>query len=84
MSTTVACSKLSLIKHFLSLPFFVFLGRDIKQGFSSLSNPQSTTLTVKSFMVLAANLITQLVCVSGVNSLTSVREIILYSVLWDT
>jgi len=57
--------------HFLSLPFFAFLGRDIKQGLSSLSSPQSTTSTVTSFMILAANLITQLVCVSGVNSLTS-------------
>lgn len=74
----------SLSKHFLSLPFFVFLGRDIKQGFSSLSSPQLATSTVTSFMVLAANLITQLVCVSGVNSLTSVRETILYSILWDT
>ena len=76
----------SLSKHFLSLPFFAFLGRDIKQGLSSLSSPQSTTSTVTSFMILAANLITQLVCVSGVNRLTSVREIILYfySILWDT
>jgi len=57
--------------HFLSLPFFAFLGRDIKQGFSSLSSPQSTTSTVTSFIILAANLITQLACVSGVNSLTS-------------
>ena len=74
----------SLSKHFLSLPFFAFLGRDIKQGFSSLSSAQSTTSTVTSFMILAANLITQLVCVSGVNSLTSVSETILYSILWDT
>jgi solute carrier family 35 (UDP-xylose/UDP-N-acetylglucosamine transporter), member B4 len=76
----------SLSKHFLSLPFFAFLARDIKQGFSSLSSPQSTTTTstVTSFMILAANLITQLACVSGVNSLTSVRETILYSILWET
>jgi UDP-xylose/UDP-N-acetylglucosamine transporter B4 len=73
-----------LSKHFLSLPFFAFLGRDIKQGFSSLSSPQSTTSTVTSFMILAANLITQLVCVSGVNSLASVSETSLYSILWDT
>ena len=75
----------SLSKHFLSLPFFAFLGRDIKQGFSSLSRPQSTTSTATSIIILAGNLITQLVCVSGVNRLTSVREtIFLYFILWDT
>lgn len=73
----------TLSKHFLSLPFFAFLGRDIKQGFSSLSSPQSSTSTATSFMILAANLITQLACVSGVNSLTSVRDH-LYSILWET
>ena len=75
----------SLSKHFLSLPFFAFLGRDIKQGLSSLSSPQSTTSTVTSFMILAGNLITQLVCVSGVNRLTSVREtIFVFYFTWDT
>jgi UAA transporter family len=70
-------SKLSLqSQHLLSLPFFVFLGKDIKQGLSSLSSPQSTTSTVTSFMILAGNLITQLVCVFGVNHLTSVRKTI--------
>ena len=73
-----------LSKHFLSLPFFIFLGKDIKQGLSSLSSPQSSTSTATSFMILAANLITQLACVSGVNSLTSVRGTILYSILWKT
>jgi len=57
--------------HFLSLPFFAFLGRDIKQGLSSMSNPQSTTSTVTSFIILFGNLITQLMCVSGVNRLSS-------------
>jgi len=57
--------------HLLSLPFFAFLGRDIKQGLSSLSSPQSATSTATSFMILGGNLITQLVCVSGVNRLTS-------------
>ena len=66
----------SLSKHLLSLPFFVFLGRDIKQGLSSLSSPLSTTSTMTSFMILGGNLITQLMCVSGVSRLTSVRETI--------
>ncbi|KAF8798848.1 hypothetical protein BYT27DRAFT_6880417 [Phlegmacium glaucopus] len=70
--------------HFLSLPFFALLGRDIKQGLSSLSNPQSTTSTLTSFIILVGNLITQLMCVSGVNRLSSVREtIILYFILWN-
>ena len=62
------------MKHLLSLPFFVFLAKDIEQGLNSLSNPQSTTSTVTSFMIFAGNLVTQLTCVSGVNRLTSVRE----------
>lgn len=70
-------------KHFLSLPFFALLGRDIKQGLSSLSNPQSATSTLTSFMILVGNLITQLMCVSGVTCLSSVREIILYVILWN-
>ena len=75
----------SFSKHLLSLPFFAFLGRDIKQGLSSLSSPQSATSTVTSFVILAGNLITQLVCVSGVNRLTSVRGAnFLYLILWGT
>ena len=70
-----------LLKHFLSLPFFAFLGRDIKQGLSSMSNSQSTTSTVTSLIILFGNLITQLMCVSGVNRLSSVRETILYFIL---
>ncbi|KAF8967095.1 UAA transporter [Flammula alnicola] len=57
--------------HFLSLPIFIFLGGDIKQGLTSLSNPLSTSATVKSFAILLGNLVTQLMCVSGVNRLSS-------------
>ncbi|PPR00458.1 hypothetical protein CVT24_004519 [Panaeolus cyanescens] len=57
--------------HFLSLPFFLFLGRDVKQGIFSLVHPGSTASTFRSFAVLAINLFTQLVCVSGVNRLSS-------------
>ncbi|KAF8909021.1 UAA transporter, partial [Gymnopilus junonius] len=53
--------------HLLSLPIFLFLGKDVKQGISSLS----TTSSAKSFAILAVNLVTQLICVSGVNRLTS-------------
>ncbi|KDR82637.1 hypothetical protein GALMADRAFT_238079 [Galerina marginata CBS 339.88] len=57
--------------HLLSLPIFLFLGRDIKQGIVSLSNPASTSSTALAFMILIGNLVTQLICVSGVNQLAS-------------
>ncbi|PPQ99192.1 hypothetical protein CVT26_014115 [Gymnopilus dilepis] len=53
--------------HVLSLPIFIFLGKDVKQGILSLSTKSST----ESFAILAVNLVTQLICVSGVNRLTS-------------
>lgn len=61
-------------QHVLSLPIFIFLGRDIKQGMTSLYDPSSTTSAIQSFTILASNLITQLFCVSGVNRLTSVSH----------
>ncbi|CCM02549.1 uncharacterized protein FIBRA_04652 [Fibroporia radiculosa] len=68
--------------HLLSLPIFVFLIPDIRHGFQSLSShtapvvptPISVTsllTTYAPYFVLAANLITQLMCVSAVNQLTS-------------
>jgi len=57
--------------HFLSLPVFLFLGGDIKQGITSLVDPASTSSTLKSFTILLGNLVTQLMCVSGVNRLSS-------------
>ncbi|OCH91010.1 UAA transporter [Obba rivulosa] len=57
--------------HFLSLPIFVFLVPDIKAGFRSLSSQPPATAALVPYLVLAANLITQLICVSGVNQLTS-------------
>jgi len=55
--------------HLLSLPIFVFLTPDIKQGFKSLS---TTSLPFSSpYIIMAGNLITQLICVSGVNKLSS-------------
>ncbi|CAA7261440.1 unnamed protein product [Cyclocybe aegerita] len=56
--------------HFLSLPVFLFLGKDIKQGLTGLAN-MSTTSPTKSFAILLGNLFTQLICVSGVNRLSS-------------
>ncbi|KZP21031.1 UAA transporter [Athelia psychrophila] len=54
--------------HFLSLPIFLFLVSDIKSGFSALAVPSSRFVP---YLVLAGNLLTQLICVSGVNSLSS-------------
>lgn len=64
------------IKHFLSLPAFIFLGADVKQGIASLSSPTSSTPTLTSYLILLVNLFTQLFCVSGVNRLSSVRDFI--------
>jgi len=55
--------------HFLSLPIFLFLVPDIKQGLGSLSTPSSSFSS--PYIILAGNLITQLICVSGVNRLSS-------------
>ncbi|KAG6909264.1 hypothetical protein DXG01_001326 [Tephrocybe rancida] len=57
--------------HFLSLPAFLFLIPDIKQGYNSLSQGPSTSSSLLSFMILGGNLISQLICVSGVNRLSS-------------
>jgi len=56
--------------HFLSLPIFVFLYKDVKEGITSLSlsNPGSFATP---FIILAGNLVSQLVCVSGVNRLNT-------------
>lgn len=62
------------IKHFLSLPAFIFLGADVKQGIASLSSPTSSTPALTSYLILLVNLFTQLFCVSGVNRLSSVRH----------
>ncbi|KAG7085855.1 hypothetical protein E1B28_003390 [Marasmius oreades] len=55
--------------HFLSLPIFLFLIPDVKQGLASLSGDEKSTFV--AWLMLGGNLITQLVCVSGVNRLTS-------------
>ncbi|KAF8918829.1 UAA transporter [Mucidula mucida] len=56
--------------HLLSLPVFLFLAQDVKQGLSSLSRNNETSPTI-AWLILAGNLVTQLICVSGVNRLTS-------------
>ncbi|GBE86515.1 UDP-N-acetylglucosamine transporter YEA4 [Sparassis crispa] len=63
--------------HSLSLPIFLFLIPDVKYGYQTLSTapasltPASILASATPYLVLMANLFTQLVCVSGVNQLTS-------------
>ncbi|KAJ3930474.1 MAG: UAA transporter [Lentinula lateritia] len=63
--------------HLLSLPAFLFLARDVKQGLASLNRPGSSVSgpvpgsVFVSWLILAGNLVSQLICVSGVNKLTS-------------
>ncbi|PCH44405.1 UAA-domain-containing protein [Wolfiporia cocos MD-104 SS10] len=71
--------------HLLSLPVFVFLIPDVKHGFQSLSSQSALSkaaapsisgvppwlASLAPYLMLAANLVTQLICVSAVNQLTS-------------
>ncbi|KAF8635920.1 hypothetical protein AX15_000097 [Amanita polypyramis BW_CC] len=57
--------------HFLSLPIFAFLFKDVKQGLHSLYVAKRGVPSVVPFIILLGNLVTQLICVSGVNRLSS-------------
>ncbi|KAK0188244.1 UAA transporter [Armillaria mellea] len=57
--------------HCLSLPIFLFLVQDVKQGLASLSGSTEASAAGMAWLILAGNLVTQLICVSGVNRLTS-------------
>ncbi|KAG9217699.1 hypothetical protein CCMSSC00406_0003612 [Pleurotus cornucopiae] len=60
--------------HFLSLPIFLFLASDVKRGFRGLSSPRTGTdavLSASPYIILAVNLVSQLICVSAVNRLSS-------------
>ncbi|KAK0244425.1 UAA transporter [Armillaria nabsnona] len=57
--------------HCLSLPVFLFLIQDVRQGLASLSEPTEASAAGMAWLILAGNLVTQLICVSGVNRLTS-------------
>jgi len=59
--------------HFLSLPIFLFLVKDIKQGLGSLTTKSNlgTTPNPHAILILCANLVSQLICVSAVNRLSS-------------
>ena len=59
-------------QHFLSLPIFVFLFDDIKLGIYKLSSANTDTPSAIPFIILLCNIVTQLICVSGVNKLNAV------------
>ncbi|KAK0201612.1 UAA transporter [Desarmillaria ectypa] len=57
--------------HCLSLPVFLFLVQDVRQGLTSLSESTEASAAGMPWLILAGNLVTQLICVLGVNRLTS-------------
>src|ERR1700761_1643616 len=57
----------------LSLPLFAFMPGHVRQGFVGLSTRRRTT-GYHPYTMLALNLLSQLVCVSGVNQLSSVSK----------
>jgi len=67
--------------HLLSLPIFVFLRNDISQGFRSLSVSAQRSPISLSYIFLAMNLLTQALCISGVNKLTSATSSVSTSVV---
>lgn len=66
-------SSFLLRKHMLSLPMFALMPRSVYQGFVGLSRPSGHEGTSsRAYVILAVNMLTQLICVSGVNQLSSV------------
>lgn len=57
--------------HALSLPIFIFLRFDVGQGLKSLSRTSPSNSVWIAYIILIGNLVSQLICVSGVNRLSS-------------
>jgi len=58
--------------HLLSLPMFLFLIGDIRKGLDILGASAPHVMGLRwTYVVFVANLFTQLICVSGVNQMTS-------------
>ncbi|KAH8108324.1 UAA transporter [Phellopilus nigrolimitatus] len=58
--------------HLLSLPVFIFLIGDIRDGFRVLkTSPELVRGVPRTYLVFGVNLLTQLLCVSGVNQVAS-------------
>ena len=67
-------------QHMLSLPMFAFMPGSVRRGFVGLGRRSRPTRaswmgsSIHPYTMLALNLLTQLVCVSGVNQLSSVSK----------
>jgi len=58
--------------HMLSLPMFTLMPGSVHRGFVGLGRPSARDGTSsRAYVILALNLLTQLICVSGVNQLSS-------------
>ena len=66
---------LKVLQHLLSLPMFAFLTKDIREGLKVLAVARDDLSN--AYVVYAGNLVTQLVCVSGVNQLASVSGVLI-------
>ncbi|KIL67919.1 hypothetical protein M378DRAFT_159142 [Amanita muscaria Koide BX008] len=55
--------------HCLSLPIVLLLYKDVKRGFLDLASTSTTSMV--PFVILAGNVVSQLICVSGVNKLNT-------------
>jgi solute carrier family 35 (UDP-xylose/UDP-N-acetylglucosamine transporter), member B4 len=80
--------KINLIElqHMLSLPMFAIMPQSVRRGFVGLSRPKnlglgggydnghnsSSSIIRRPYTMLALNLLSQLICVAGVNQLSSV------------
>ena len=64
----------------LSLPMFAIMPESVRRGFVGLSRPKAYgsggalagASSIRPYAMLALNLLTQLICVAGVNQLSSV------------
>ena len=66
-----------LLQHMLSLPMFAIMPKSVRRGFVGLGRPKgssgsSSYSSIRPYTMLALNLFTQLICVAGVNQLSSV------------
>ncbi|KAH9992406.1 UAA transporter [Russula vinacea] len=62
--------------HMLSLPMFAIMPKSVRRGFVGLGRPKgssgsSSYSSIRPYTMLALNLFTQLICVAGVNQLSS-------------
>ena len=80
--STTDLKFVSNLQYLLSLPMFLFLGDDIRKGVNILKASSTYVIGLRwTYIVFTLNLLTQLICVSGVNQMTSVRSLFLFVTL---